>query len=216
MRNRKYQSKRNSYKLDYVKSNLLLYNKLPVRPFSSTTRRKVDPLSITSMAFATPYSYSLLANPLAGAFILLMGLATTLFFLTSHLPEFFGQDPSYVVILQRLENIFLLYEKFLSYEQSGIDMLLANIDNFSPEILHGYYLSLQELLTVRESLFVSLSSIINSPEMEFLDQPMVNTANRIFEELRSGGNNLVSLIRNIESKLNIPQNERIPSFWFEE
>jgi hypothetical protein len=31
-----------------------------------------------------------------------------------------------------------------------------------------------------------------------------------------GGNNLMGLIREIEDILNIPREERIPSFWFED
>ena len=208
----KCQSKRNLSRFDYVKSDLLLHNKLPIRSFSSTFSRRGDPLGSLVVAFSTPYASSFLCNPLGGAFVLLMGMASTLFFVTMSLPEFFAQDPSYAAIIQRLESIFLLYERFLSYEQSGIDILLANLNNFSPETLNSFYLSLQELVTVRESLFSNLSNLINSPEIEFLEGPIVDRINQIFEELRLGGNNLMGLIRNIEGRLNIAEEERIPLF----
>ena len=200
---------------NYIGLNLLSLIKLPLRSFSTTSIRKADPLSTVVAAFNTPYVSSFLANPLGGAFILLMGMASTLFFVTMSLPEFFAQDISYAMILQRLEAIFLLYERFILYEQSGIDMLLANINNFSPEILGNFYLSLQELVTVRESLFSILSDFVNSPEMELMEGPTVDRANQILEDLRLGGNNLMDLIRNLEDRLNIGENERIPSFWFE-
>lgn len=203
-----------SINYNYIKLNLLLI-KSPLRLFSTTFIKKADPLSTVVVAFNTPYASSFLSNPLGGAFILLMGMASTLFFVTASLPEFFAQDPSYALIIQRLENIFLLYERFLSYEQNGIDILLANINNFSPEALGNFYLSLQELVTVRESFFTILSDLISSPEIEFMEGPIVDRINQILEDLRSGGNNLMGLIRNLEDRLNIVEEERIPSFWFE-
>jgi hypothetical protein len=139
-------------------------------------------------------------------------MAAALFFLTGSLPEFFAQDPSYAVILARLDNLLLLFERFLLYEQNGINLLVASINNFSPEVLGNLYLSLQELVTVRESLFSRLDSLINSPEIEFLEGPLVDRINNVFEDLRLGGNNLMALIREIEDKLGISESERIPSF----
>lgn len=206
---RKRQHERNSPRLDHVKLNP---RELPVRPFSSTASRRGDPLGVTCLAFATPYPSSLLANPFGGAFILLMGMAATLFFVTTSLPEFFAQDPSYAFILLRLDNIFNLYENFLLYEQNGINMLLASLGNFSPETLRSFYISLQELVTIRESLFFNLDHLINSPEIQLLGGPILDRAHQILEDLRLGGNNLMDLIRNIENILNIPEQERIPSF----
>jgi len=85
--------KRNSYKLDYVQSDFLLRNGVPIRPFSSTPPRRADPLSTTVAAFGSSHAPSLLSNPLGCAFVLLMGLATALFYLVAGLPAFFSQDP---------------------------------------------------------------------------------------------------------------------------
>jgi hypothetical protein len=196
----------------YTKINKLKSVKLLTRPFSTTVIKRADPLGTTALAFSTSYAYSLLANPFGGAFILLMGMAAALFFLTGYLPEFFAQDPSYAMILVRLDNLLLLFERFLLYEQNGINLLVASINNFSPEVLGNLYLSLQELVTVRESLFFRLESLINSPEIEFLEGPLVDRINNVFEDLRLGGNNLMALIREIEDKLGISESERIPSF----
>ena len=86
-------SKCNSYKFDYTQSDSLLHNGVPIRPFSSTPRRKADPLSTTVAAFSSSHAPSLLSNPLGCAFVLLTGLATTLFYLVGGLPEFFAHDP---------------------------------------------------------------------------------------------------------------------------
>lgn len=196
---------------NYIKLNLLLI-KLPLRLFSTTSMRKADPMSTVVISFNTPYASSFMANPLGGAFILLMGMASTLFFVTAALPEFFAQDYSYALIIQRLENISLLHETFLAYERSGTDILLASMNNFSPEVLGNFYLSLQELVTVRESLFNILDNLMDSPDIQFMEEPIVDRINQIHEDLRLGGNNLMALIRNIEDRLNIVEEERIPSF----
>jgi hypothetical protein len=167
-------------------------------------------------AFTTPYTPSLINNPLAGAFILLMGMAATLFFVITSSAEVYAQDPSFAFILQRLENILLLSERFLLYEQSGINILLANLNNFSPEILNSMYLSLQELVLVRESLASNFLHMVNMPIIEFMPGPLVDRINQNFADFRLGGNNLMVLVRNIEIRLNIAEEERIPSFWFEE
>ena len=43
----------------------------------------------------------------------------------------FAPDLSYAQIICRLENLFLLYETFLSYERSGIDIMLGSLNNFT-------------------------------------------------------------------------------------
>jgi len=108
--------------------------------------------------------------------------------------------------------MLLLSEMFITYEQRGIDVMLASMNNFSPEVLHHFYLSLQELVTARESLFSNLSDAINSPNIEFLPRPLVDRIDQNLEDLRLGGNDLMALIRDVEARLNIPQSERIPSF----
>jgi len=209
-------SKCNSYKLDYTQSNSLLHNGVPIRPFSSTPRRRADPLSTTVVAFGSSHAPSLLSNPLGCAFVLLTGMATTLFYLVAGLPGFFAHDPSLWHILQHIDNMLCLCEMYMSYEQSGINVMLASVSNFSPEVLNHFYLSLQELVTAREALFSYLGDVINSPEIEFLPRPLVERIEQNMEDLRLGGNNLMALVRDIEVILNIPQAERIPSFWFED
>jgi len=100
----------------------------------------------------------------------------------------------------------------MSYELNGINVMLTSMSNFSPEVLNHFYLSLQELVTVREALFSYLADVINSPEIEFLPRPLVERIEQNMEDLRLGGNNLMALVRDIEARLNIPQAERIPSF----
>ena len=207
-------SKRISSKFDYVESILYLrnLNASPIRSFSSTSCRKGDPLGTTLVAFGSSYASSLLSNPLGGAIVLLMGMATTLFLVLMDFPVFFAQDPPYCRVLQRIDNLLLLCETFIPYEQSLIDILLASMGNFSPEVLNHFYLVLQELVTVRESLFSNLSDLAGTPEIEFLEIPLVDRINENIEDFRLGGNRLMTLLRDIEVRLNIPEAERIPYF----
>src|SRR5215469_12938085 len=139
MMKRKLKYKFDLSKSHSIKSNLVIHSGIFTRSFASTPSNRADPLGFVALSFATPYPPILLANPLAGAFILLMGMGSTLFFLTSSLPLFFAQDPSYAEILCRLDNLFGLYETYLAYERSGIDIMLANLNNFTPETITNFY-----------------------------------------------------------------------------
>jgi hypothetical protein len=74
------------------------------------------------------------------------------------------------------------------------------------------YLSLQELVLVRESLASNFLHMVNMPIIEFMPGPLVDRINQNFADFRLGGNNLMGLVRNIEIRLNIPEEEIIPSF----
>ena len=209
-----------SHTLNKSRFNMVLYSSMyviiltsvSVRSFTSTSSRKGDPLGFVALAFATPYPPTLLTDPFAGAFFLLMGMGASLFFSAALVLPLFAQQPEYVEILRSLDNVFGLFETFISYLMNGISILSANLNNFAPEILTHYYFSLQELVTVTESLYNLLTEFINLPFIEFLDRPLVDRANEIHENLRLAGNNLMRLLRGIEDRLNIPQEERIPAF----
>jgi hypothetical protein len=192
------------------------YSPTPIRPFSTTSSRKADPLSFLVGSFAIPYPSDLLLNPLSGTFISLIGMGSTLFFLTVSLSGFFAYNSEYALILQRLDNIFLLFESFILTEQQAIDTFITNFDNYTPETLAQLYFLLQEHITVRETLFDVLSSEFNNPQIELTEEPLVVRADWIFENFRLGGNNVMDLVRDIENRLNIPEEHRVPSFWFED
>jgi len=183
-----------------------------VRLFSVSSIKRGDPIGFTVLAFINPYPPSVSLNIFADAFITLMGMAATLFFVTVSLPEFFTQDPSYALVIQRLDSIFLLYERFLLFEYNAITVFNSCLSNLSPEILRSLYFILQEHVTVRESIFSVLVDIINTPEIQFTNRVTIDRVDSILEDFRSGGNNLVILIRNIEDRLGIPEGERIPTF----
>ena len=201
---------------EMLKNKKRSITRLLVRSFSITSVRKGDPLSVTASAFSVPYAASLLSNPFGGAFIVLMGMGVALFCLTENLPEFFMQSQEYMAAIQRIDSILRLYETFLSYEQNGTAMLLANLDNFSPEVLANLYLSLQELITVRESAFVALNNIVDLPHVQFLGESIMNRIHDTLGDFRLSGNNLINLLRTIEDRLGIVEEERIPPFWFED
>jgi hypothetical protein len=48
--------------------------------------------------------------------------------------------------------------------------------------------------------------------MELMELPIIDRVNDIFEELRLGGNTLMSLVRDVENRLNVAEENRIPSF----
>lgn len=117
-------SKSKLYKFPIDKSKVFLYNGIPavpypltpVRPFSSTSVRKADPIGFTALSFFTPYTSSFLTNPFGGAFIVLIGMAATLYLTTSDLSLFLAREHTLGEILRQLDNLFLLYERFLALE----------------------------------------------------------------------------------------------------
>ena len=188
--------------------------KCHVRPFSSTTARKADPVSTTAMAISVPYAAGFLSNPLSSSLIILTGMATAIFALTTSFIQF-AEINELGYILQYLDNLFSLYETYISVSQSGIDILGAALNNFTPEVLVYFYDPLQQVLALTERLFGELDTLLASPHVRFAGEPIVNRGELILEDLRSVGNDLISLIRDIETRLNIPEDQRVPTFWFE-
>jgi hypothetical protein len=66
-------------KFNNIKPNILPYINLSAKLFSTTLIRKADPLSTTVLSFATPYGPGVLYSPIGAAFIVLVGMATTLY-----------------------------------------------------------------------------------------------------------------------------------------
>jgi hypothetical protein len=161
-----------------TKLHFLINNKPSKRWFTSTSSRRVDPLGTVALALATPYPPSYLFDPFSATLLVLLGMAGTLFFVSVSLVDFFASDPSYVMILQRIDNLLLFYETFLSKQEIAIDMMLANLNNIAPEALTNYYFSLQELVAVTESIFPVLSNEVNSPNIELLPEPLVIRINQ--------------------------------------
>jgi hypothetical protein len=190
---------------------------LPVRSFSSTTSRsfsatpprRADPISTTILSFVNPCNL-LASDPIAGGFIVLIGMVTSLFFVSQSFLGINVQD--FGVILPRLELIFLLYERFITLEQEVNDWLFLNANNFTFEILIQYYHLLQQLITLQETLFHNLSIMASVPGIELLPEPTVIRINDILEDLRLQGNNLVATLRAVEDELHIPEGERVPPF----
>jgi hypothetical protein len=186
--------------------------KSQVRLFSSTSIRNGDPLGITAMALSVPYAAGFIANPLGGSFILLMGMGAAIFGLTTSFMTFAETNVDLGQILQRLDSIFCLYETFILFIQSGINILDTTLDNFTPEVLVYFYDSLQELITIVECLFAELNTLMVSPHVTLAGEPVVERGELILEDLRQVGNDLVALIRDIEDRLNLPEDHRLPSF----
>lgn len=193
-------------------SSLSLYRTRSSRSFSSTVPRKADPLGVVAAAISTPHTLSFLSNPLGGLVMVLIGMATTLFFVFMSLSSVFGQDNAFSFFLQRLDSILLLCERFLLYERNVVSLIGAHLSSFSSATLHSFYLPLQELVFIHESIFSIVNDLLISPHIERLPGPLVDRLNQSFENLRLEGNGLMMLVREIEDRLNIAESDRIPSF----
>lgn len=202
-----------SYRISPVKLDLVQHNdSLLVRQFSSTPPRRGDPLGVVAAAVSSPYTLSFLNNPLGGLVMVSIGLATTLFCVFMSLSSVFGQDNAFSFFLQRLDSILLLCERFLLHERNLVSLIGAHLSSFSSATLHSFYLPLQELVFIHESLFSIMNDLLISPHIQHLPGPLVDRFNQTFENLRLEGNGLMMLVREIEDRLDIAESDRIPSF----
>lgn len=222
MRNRniKCWSKRSSSKFDYAKLDLLLHNKLPgsylpIRIFSSTPLKRSDPLGTTVLTVVTSHGSTLISAAVGDAFVLLIGIATALYHVTGPFISFLS-DPSLLVSgLEQLSSLLHMYLTFLQLELNVINLLLSHLGSLTEEQLGTFYVILQDVINIRESLYSALDNVITSLDRNSLGIDINNRINGIMWDLRIGGDSLVILLRLIEDMLVIPENERVPTFWFE-
>jgi hypothetical protein len=214
-------NKRITVESNYIRSHKVLlttsipirpFSKTPIRPLSKTPIRKGDPLGTTVLAFGSPYASSLLSTPFGVAFIVLIGMGTCLYFVTESFSGFILQNPQTVLFMPRLENIILLYENFLGQLRHIISILSTDLSNLGPELLASLYLLVKELVTIIECAFISLNDFISLPVIQSLPGINMNRIHDILQELRSHGNTVMMLARQIETRLDIPEQERIPHF----
>jgi hypothetical protein len=212
-------NKRIAVKLNYInsdKTSLLKHTKIPIRPFSTTSIRKGDPLGTTGLAIGSSYSSSLLSSPFGVTFIAFLGMGACLLCAVTGFPGFVAQNPESILVMPQLENILFLFENFLGHLRNMITILSADLSNFSPELLASVYLLLKEFITIVECAFISLDDIIVLLETQSLPGIDMDRIQDILEELRLQGNTIMMLARQIETRLNISEQERIPRFWFED
>jgi hypothetical protein len=219
------------------------------RCFSRTPILRTDPVTLpltaTSLAFNVPYSPSVLANPLGVTFIILVGLATSLFFLSEPMYNFFLADPPTPFTYEQAYSIFCAYDTFLSREKIAISEMWNDLSNYSPELLRGFYFQIQELITVRELNFITLFGFFDHPrvsrwfpinpvqdflpnapimsnaillpytEREYLERHIARSMFSTIAYYRRGGNDLFRLLRHMEDVLQVPFSQRIPVYMFE-
>lgn len=115
--------------------------------------------------------------------------------------------------------LFSLSISFIAFEFDAVNLLYNNLENLNQEQLRDFYLIIQEVITIRERLI----SVINDEILADLG-PRTATENGVrlafqfhnfARHLRFRGTRLVNLLRDIENRLEIPENERVPSFSFE-
>lgn len=233
-------NKRIAVKPKYFLLTFSCFIKKLVRSYSVTLVKRVDsvtsPLLVTSLAFNTPYSPSILSNPIGAAFLVLIGMATTLYYVSTPMFNFFLWGEPTIFSVEQANYIFTLFDEFLSREKYTIRLLLNDLSpSYDPELLRGFYFQIQELITIKEYSYLSLFGFYDHPSVQaFIAEghvptiPVLDTerawaqryiANRILPihwAYRHEGCNLVHLLRSIENYLWVPTVRRVPSFWFED
>jgi hypothetical protein len=180
------------------------------RSFKASPKRRMDPLGYTAVA----YTPSFLASPIGAAIAILLGMTGTLFFLTVSLGRSLesGPDLELAEVLRLLDLVFALYDRLIGLERVLINRFHVGMNDFDPEVLAAYYSALRELIFFRECLFHVLSIFVDHHLIDSINAPIVGRINLTLEELRGGGNNLVVLLRELEERLNIPENLRMALF----
>jgi len=135
--------------------------------------------------------------------LVLVGMVTHLFYITQPMPRFYT-EPYFLDVVQSLSS---LYSSYIQLESHAITFILNNINLFSEEQLRNVYLILQELINIGERVNYLLQHWIDILGVDFAERDVLID---ISVEFRSEGNTLMGLLRNIEDRLNIPQNERMP------
>jgi hypothetical protein len=108
-----------------------------------------------------------------------------------------------------LEDLVALNERLINV----INEQIVNASSISNEILRDTLATTNSILTINELVFDQLSNIVNV--LERSDNEYLEAANELFENLRDSDNDLVELMRLMETRLNLPLDERLAEFWFE-
>lgn len=184
-----------------------LLPKLPKRPFSTTSVRKSDPSLITIIGASTSWDPLLvLSNPMGITLIVLVSMATTLFYITQPMPNIYMEIPflDFVEIVQLLSSIYHTYIDLVSHTMAFI---LNNINMFGREELINLYLILQEIINIEERIYSLLEHWIDILREDSMESDILID---ISQDFRFEGNRIMNLIRNVEDILNIPHSERMP------
>jgi hypothetical protein len=120
--------------------------------------------------------------------------------------------PEYILerFIEQLEDLFVLYDRFVSFERSTINLAFTNINNFSSEELRNLYLSIRQLIITRESISTMLHYFLRVSRRHLINPYSVRRVRNIIDEIRSGNSDITDLLIAIEDRLGIPESERRP------
>jgi hypothetical protein len=183
-----------------------LLPKLLKRPFSTTSIRKSDPTLFTIISAGTPWDpFLVLSNPIGITLIVLVSMATALFYVTQPMPNIYMEIP-FPEVLQLLSSI---YHTYIELESLTTTFIVNNISMFSQEQLRNLYLILQEIVNIEEEIYYLLQHLIDILEEDSMERE-VDILIDLSQDFTFEGDNLMDLIRNLEDRLNIPHSERMP------
>ena len=98
-----------------------------------------------------------------------------------------------------------------------LDLINSNILNtttLSHQVLSSLLPIIEHIIRVNELIFDFATPIVNIAER--VDSPFIDRAEELFEELRSVNNDMAGNLRTIEGILDMPLDERLSWFWFED
>jgi hypothetical protein len=123
--------------------------------------------------------------------------------------------PEYILerFIEQLEDLFVLYDRFVSFERSTINLAFTNINNFSSEELRNLHLSIRQLIITRESISTMLHYFLRVSRRHLINPYSVRRVRNIIDEIRSGNSDITDLLIAIEDRLGIPESERRPYLW---
>lgn len=118
--------------------------------------------------------------------------------------------PEYILehFIEQLEDLFILYDRFVLFERSTINLAFANINNFSLEELENLHLSIRQLIITRESISTMLRHFLRLTQRRFIEPYTVERVRNIIDEIRLGNDGIIDLLIAIEDRLGIPESER--------
>jgi hypothetical protein len=109
--------------------------------------------------------------------------------------------------LEAMQSLYGIYNAYIELDSHVTTFVVNNINMFNEEQLRSLYLIFQEIINIQERIYYLLQHWLNVLDGQHVD---TDSLTDIFVEFRFRGHNIIDLLRNIEDRLNIPQNERIP------
>jgi hypothetical protein len=123
-------------------------------------------------------------------------------------------DPSTVREMLELARSFLT--ELGPLEDYIRNFIMTNMMNVRPEEMRELMAPLQSVIELHEMAWQRLSPFITMLEREDVTEVVFSQFDELFEDLRNRGNDLVETLRELETRLDLPSNQRLSPYWFED